>query len=176
MTIETERKFLLKDWPAKFRKPEGVYIKQGYIAWEDAVEVRIRQKGDGFFLAVKHGAGLQRKEWEIPLSGQQFDDLWETTEGKRLEKTRYTIRHNKIIYEIDEYHGRFKGLWVVEVEFADSSAAGRFIPPDWFGVEVTFDPRFKNRSIASRNMHLGEMAVLPDAPGGNCGIQVQTGQ
>jgi CYTH domain-containing protein len=37
---------------------------------------------------------------------------------------------------------------VAEVEFESEAAADEFEPPDWFGPEVTDDPRYANRALA----------------------------
>src|SRR6185295_19808817 len=96
--IEIERKWLVEDPPNLVRR-KGVKILQGYItvSVEDA-EVRLRRKGETFFETVKIGTGLQRGEIEIELSRKQFKSLWPATRGRRLEKTRYTIKwHGKSI-------------------------------------------------------------------------------
>ncbi len=42
-----------------------------------------------------------------------------------------------MVAELDRYEGRLAGLAVVEVEFPDREAAERFVPPAWFGDELT---------------------------------------
>jgi CYTH domain-containing protein len=49
---------------------------------------------------------------------------------------------------LDVYAGALENLIVAEVEFLSIQEAERFIPPTWFGVEVTMDVRFKNRCLA----------------------------
>jgi adenylate cyclase len=39
-------------------------------------------------------------------------------------------------------------LLLVEVEFSSIDASRQFTPPDWFGVEVTEDQRYKNKQLA----------------------------
>ena len=51
--------------------------------------------------------------------------------------------------ELDIYHGRLEGLLTAEVEFASVSAASAFVPPDWLGPDVTDDPRYKNKKLAT---------------------------
>jgi CYTH domain-containing protein len=45
------------------------------------------------------------------------------------------------------------------MEFASEEEAGAFRPPEWFGPEVTADPRYTNRSLA-----LHGLAEAPDIP------------
>jgi CYTH domain-containing protein len=51
--------------------------------------------------------------------------------------------------EVDEYRGDLSGMVVAEVEFPDDGAAGAFEPPGWFGREVTDNPAYKNRRLAT---------------------------
>lgn len=60
-----------------------------------------------------------------------------------------------LIAEIDVFHGRLDGLILIEVEFPDEETALHFIPPTWFGREVTFDKAY-------HNSNLSRCAALPD--------------
>ena len=70
------------------------------------------------------------------------------TEGKQIEKVRFEIDHSGMKIELDIYKGILNGLLVAEVEFLSIDQAKSFIPPDWFGREVTEDERFKNKNLA----------------------------
>jgi adenylate cyclase len=147
-SVEVERKWLVEDLPA-LAKHEGKDVIQGYIASAaDGTEVRLRQTGGKFFQTVKSGGGLIRDEIEIDLRQDQFEALWRTTMGRRLEKTRYTWHWQGKKVEIDVYRGSHAGLIVAEVEFPSASASARFVPPPWFGTEVTEDKRYKNVNLA----------------------------
>lgn len=50
--------------------------------------------------------------------------------------------------EVDIYRGRHTGLVVAEVEFADEKSCREFIPPDWFGEDVTGRSRYSNVVLA----------------------------
>src|SRR3712207_4488749 len=50
-------------------------------------------------------------------------------------------------------------LQLVTMEFASEEEAGAFRPPEWFGPEVTADPRYTNQSLA-----LHGLAEAPDIP------------
>jgi adenylate cyclase len=149
MNQEIERKFLVKELPENLSKYPSTEIIQGYLAiTEDATEVRVRKKGDRYFLTVKSGFGLQRQEVEIDISKDQFEKLWSMTEGRRIEKVRSEIDHSGMKIELDIYKGILNGLIVAEVEFLSIDQAKSFIPLDWFGREVTEDERFKNKNLA----------------------------
>lgn len=145
---EIERKFLIKG-PV----PTGLAskpIRQGYItAASDTAEVRLRQKGDACFLTVKSEGGLVRDEYEIGIGKPEFETLWPLTQGRRVEKTRHVGKlAGGLEFELDVFEGHLAPLVLVEVEFPSEEAARAFIPPDWFGEEVTEDKRYRNRALA----------------------------
>jgi CYTH domain-containing protein len=147
-TMEIERKFVVGSLPSGVADAGGVDIAQGYLAADDANEVRLRRKGDACLLTVKTGHGLSRVEREVALTGEQLDALWPATEGRRVVKTRFEAPVEGHTAEIDRYRGALAGLVTVEVEFESVEAAAAFEPPGWFGREVTGDPRYANRRLA----------------------------
>ncbi len=151
MSVEIERKFLVTSLPEAMDRYRHERIMQGYIVvGADGSEVRLRRKGRKHFEAVKMGRGEIRSELEVELTAAQFDTLWEATSGRRIDKTRYEIRHAGVVMEVDVYHGELAGLVTAECEFASPEESRRFVPPDWFGREVTNDPAYKNQSLAVR--------------------------
>lgn len=148
MAIEIERKFCVLKMP-DLTAYTGVEISQGYLSvGEDGTEIRLRRKGERFYQTVKQGKGVQRTELEVELSRAQFDNLWPLTAGRRVEKVRYEIVEGIWTIELDVYRGRLKGLVVAEVEFETVAESARFVPPLWFGREVTDDDRYKNAILA----------------------------
>jgi adenylate cyclase len=148
MATEIERKFLLRELPATLRLARGETIKQGYLALDGDTEVRLRTGSKPPKLTIKSGRGQVRTEVELPVEGADAHALWELTEGRRLEKTRRRMRVGDVEAEVDEYGDALAGLIVVEVEFDDEQAAHAFVPPGWFGREVTGQAPYANRSLA----------------------------
>ena len=153
---EIERKFLVAVCPAL----DGVTseaVRQGYVTGpDDSVEVRLRQKGCGYFLTVKSSGTVQRAEHETAITSVQFETLWPATAGRRIEKTRYTgTLPDGLIFELDIFRGALAPLILVEVEFATLDAANAFTAPDWFGADVTADKRFKNGALAHASLDSG---------------------
>src|SRR5205823_14708540 len=150
MSLEIERKFLVRKLPDDLTSHHSTEISQGYfVSMDDGLQVRLRKSGHQYTLTFKRGSGNVREEREIELTATQFDALWPATEGKRLVKTRYEIPLGERTVEIDVYHRRHEGLVVVEVEFDNEEAATNFQPPDWLGDDVTGDPRYSNQLLAS---------------------------
>ncbi len=145
---EIERKFLISSLPDDLDQYSHKEILQGYVViTEDGTEVRLRKKSDKYFLTVKSGGGKIREESEVEITQDQFDTMWGTTEGRRLEKTRYMIPYKDTTLELDIYRGSLGGLIVVEVEFPSEELSEKFDVPVWFGTEATDDKRYKNQSL-----------------------------
>ena len=144
--IEIERKFLVRSLPAHM--PDGIRILQGYLAYDEQMEVRIRQYGDSCYLTVKEGAGLRRRETEIEISPEQFHTLWPATEGRRLEKVRSLVDYGAFQVEVDRYAGELEPLLVAEVEFTSVEESETFTKPDYLGREVTGEEHYKNLALA----------------------------
>lgn len=146
---EIERKFLVRDLPdlAGAKRTE---IRQGYITYpSDAVEMRLRQKNATFVMTFKSGEGTVRTEREVDITKEQFDTFWPETEGRRVEKVRWSAAlPGGLVYELDVFEGALEGLVLVEVEFETLEAAETFQPPAWFGAEVTDDKLYKNKNMA----------------------------
>ena len=125
--VEIERKFLVQNQP-DISGLKVTDIRQGYFTTDqDSVEIRVRQKGEDYFLTVKSDGGLQRDEFETRIDKDQFETLWPATEGKRLEKTRFQGRlDDGHVFELDVFAGTLAPLVMVEVEFDSVLKAEEF--------------------------------------------------
>ena len=77
--------------------------------------------------------------------------MWPHTPGRRIDKTRYRVALDDPladVAEVDLYAGELAGLCVVEVEFGSETEAAAFVPPDWFGRELTGEPGWSNAALA----------------------------
>jgi CYTH domain-containing protein len=147
--VEIERKFLVDEPPDAAQLGTGESIRQGYVAAEEAVSVRVRITDREAWLTVKAGGGVARTEVELPLSEEQADALWPHTEGRRIVKRRHRVAlDGDDVAELDVYAGALDGLITVEVEFDDEAAADAFEPPAWFGREVTHESGWSNLSLS----------------------------
>lgn len=150
MSAEIERKFVLDAPPQDLDDHPSEPIAQGYVALDEDVEVRVRQRGERAFLTIKAGSGRRRVEQELEIEQARFDALWPLTDGRRVVKRRYLVPagDDELTFEIDVYEDALAGLVVAEVEFPDDAAADTFAMPDWLGREVTDDPRWRNQALA----------------------------
>src|SRR5262245_10196985 len=143
MAVEIERKFLVANAPERGDLGRGTPIRQGYLAEEGTVAVRVRITDQQCVVTIKAGgAGLSRTEVEVEIERDEAEALWAHTEGRRVEKTRYHVDASGNQADLDEFGGRLDGLWLVEVEFDSEQEARDFEPPAWFGTEVTEDERW----------------------------------
>ena len=148
MGSEIERKFLCEPSDELLGDP-GTAIWQGYLTIGADSETRLRRAGDRFWLTTKRGKGLVRSEWEVELTSAQFDAIWPGTEGLRLTKTRHDVSVGVGECVVDVYEGRLAGLRVVEVEFDSEAEADAFVPPEWFGAEITGVAQYANQRLAT---------------------------
>lgn len=149
MSTEIERKFLVVKLP-DLSGAERALVRQGYLTVpDDSTELRLRQKNDKFFLTLKGSGALVRVEREAEISAEQFETFWPETDGRRVEKERYTGQlPDGRVFELDVFLGELAPLQLVEVEFQTEAEAIAYVPPDWFGIDVTADKRYKNKTMA----------------------------
>jgi len=145
---EIERRFLIPHPPANLDTFPSRLVEQGYLA-SGATTVRLRRDGPTqFILTVKRGVFPDTEEREVELTATQFDSLWPLTDGRRIRKTRHAIPHEAHTIELDFFHGIHEGLRIAEVEFPDKSTCDDFVPPNWFGDEITGQREYSNAALA----------------------------
>lgn len=155
--LEIERRFLVTDLPSHLNKYKHEYIEQGYLETNEHTSIRIRKKGGKYYQTIKLGSGKIRQETEIEISEQQYNLLWPLTKGRRLKKTRYEIPYLSLTIELDIYRGKLEGFHTVEVEFNTEKECDKFNSPEWFGKEVTENPKFTNRYLAINGLPKKEL-------------------
>lgn len=149
MPQEIERKFLLGDLPKELIGDSlPMAIKQGYLVLGQQCELRVRMLDGRYYFTSKRGQGMVREEQEQEIDQVIFDLVWPFTETKRIEKSRYSIQRNNMVYDVDVYSGDLQGLMVMEVEFSSVEEAQQFSIPPYCAAEVTDDPRYKNAALA----------------------------
>lgn len=151
--MEIEKKYLLEFIPFGLDRFPILRIRQTYLSTSPTI--RLRQQNDDYILTVKGEGLMVRDEFELPLTQEQFHRLSQKTETTFLEKCRYQIPlENGLLAELDVYKGELEGLLTVEVEFTSEAQAMAFVPPTWFGREVTMDKRYKNSSLSQLGLPL----------------------
>lgn len=146
MGIEIERKFLVvsNEWK---RLAEPVFMRQGYICSLPGRVVRVRIEADSAMLTMKgKSSGISRGEWEYAIPLMDAEELLrDLCEQPLIEKKRYRIAINGLVWEVDEFLGDNAGLIVAEVELLSEEQS--VILPNWVGEEVSHDHRYANANL-----------------------------
>ena len=124
----------------------GQKIIQGYLSLDPPIRARIKEQKAS--INVKFSDNLLTRaefEYKIPLKDAEF--LLTKTQYK-IVKTRYLLKLNGKIWEIDFFEGQNSGLVIAEVELPAVDA--RLQKPLWLNKEITNDPRFLNVNLAVR--------------------------
>lgn len=146
--MEIERKFLIHTLPENLNTYPRKEIAQGYINRNPVV--RIRRSDDQYILTCKGQGLMVREEFELPLTKEAFEHMKPKTDGIFIEKTRYLIPYDeKWTIELDVFHGELAPLVLAEVEFESVEEADCFIPPVWFGEDVTNSPQYHNSNLSN---------------------------
>lgn len=156
--MEIEKKYLVKELPDNLSQYDKWELEQCYLCSEPTI--RIRKKNQEYILTYKsrntdvklseEDKFNASQEVEVPLTEAAFEHLKKKADGKCIVKTRYRIPYGEFLIELDVFHGEYDGFYLAEVEF-DSVEKGRnFIPPAWFGKDVSGDYHYTNSYLAAQ--------------------------
>jgi CYTH domain-containing protein len=150
MPVEIERKFLVvgEGWREAALGPAQP-IRQGYVAdgGGTRMTVRVRRIGERAFLTLKSPGLMSRAEFEYPIPVEDAEAMLAShCLSPPLTKRRTRVRHDRLIWEVDEFEEQLAGLVMAEVELPSTEMP--FALPPWAGAEVTEDARFQNASLA----------------------------
>ena len=136
--MEIERKYLLDQLPENLTSYPCKKIEQGYLSTEPVV--RIRRSDDEYYLTYKSKGLMVREEYNLPLTKESYLHLREKADGVLISKTRYLLplTGTDLTIELDVFDAPYEGLYLAEVEFPDEASANAFVPPVWFGKDVTY--------------------------------------
>lgn len=143
MDMEIERKFLLRELP-NLKVYDSHKIEQAYLCTGPVV--RVRRENDQYYMTYKGGGMMAREEYNLPLTKESYEHLKTKADGNVISKTRYLIplENQGLVAEVDVFEAPFAPLIMAEVEFENEEQAKAFVPPTWFGEDVTFDGRYHN--------------------------------
>lgn len=147
--MEIERKYLISQPPSDYTSYPHHVIEQGYLSTEPVV--RVRREDETYYLTYKSKGLLSREEYNLPLTQEAYGHLIRKADGHILTKRRYLMPmkgSDHLTIELDVFEGRFRGLMLAEVEFPDREEAESFIPPSWFGEDVTFSGEYQNSRLS----------------------------
>ena len=142
--MEIERKFLVNQIP----QLDGYKHSQIVQVYVKSPKIRARKIDDKFIATKKSEGTIVREEIEWEISRAEWEKYYSENKSMSVEKTRYFIPLDKYTAELDVYHAKNQGLVTVEVEFATYEEAISFVPPAWFGKDVTENKEYQNKNLA----------------------------
>jgi adenylate cyclase len=160
MKLEIERKFLVR--PGKIpamARADGQRVTQGYLSAKPSVRVRLDHDGKAW-LTIKSEtlveAPSSRTSAPTPVAPSRHEYEYEIPADDAkgllglclyvLDKIRYRVKVGEHVWEIDEFVGPHRGLWMAEIELQRPEES--FERPDWITDEVSDDGRYTNGALA----------------------------
>ncbi|WP_418754502.1 CYTH domain-containing protein [Eshraghiella crossota] len=145
--MEIERKFLIKKLPDNLTSYKARKIEQAYLCTDPVV--RVRRDNDDYYLTYKSKGMIVREEYNLPLTKEAYGHLLAKADGNIITKIRYEIpEKDDLTIELDVFEGKFDGLLLAEVEFASEEEALGYIPPEWFGEDVSNSTKYHNSTLS----------------------------
>lgn len=146
--MEIERKYLIHTPMTGYEAFPFHAIEQGYLCTDPVV--RVRREDDTYYLTYKSKGLLSREEYNLPLTKEAYGHLIAKADGNVITKKRFLIpiEGSDLTIELDVFGGKFEGLILAEVEFETVEEAKAFVPPEWFGRDVTFSGEYQNSRLA----------------------------
>ena len=146
--MEIERKYLLDKLPENLTAYPHKKIEQGYLSTEPVV--RIRRSDNEYYLTYKSKGLMVREEYNLPLTEESYLHLKEKADGVIISKTRYLLplTGTGLTIELDIFDAPYEGPHLAEVEFPDEASANTFVPPAWFGKDVTYSSDYHNSTLS----------------------------
>lgn len=150
MSLEIERKFLLKnnDWKEHVTKKEPII--QGYLASssDNGITVRIRVTGQHGYMTFKGPrVGFTRIEYEYEVPINDAKSILLESQAPTVKKVRHTLMHNGDEWVVDVFKGANKGLTVAEIELKSENQEVNL--PVWVKCEVTGESKYRNSRLAA---------------------------
>lgn len=161
--MEIERKYMVKKLPERLEAYPCQIIEQAYLNTKPVV--RVRRSNGQYYLTYKGSGLMAREEYNLPLDEDSYRHLLAKADGNIISKKRYVIplenpqfkeesvsffKTPALAIELDIFEPPFAPLVIAEVEFPNMEAADAFIPPEWFGEDVTMDSAYHNSTLSMR--------------------------
>ena len=149
---EIEKKWLVKDLPDLNSYPCH-HITQAYLCTDPVI--RIRRSDEEYYMTYKGKGLMMREEYNLPLNAEAYEHMLEKADGNIIDKKRYVIPYGPYTIELDVFTSPITDI-IAEVEFPNIEEAESFVPPEWFGKEVTGDPYYYNSNMSKMQKKIGD--------------------
>ena len=90
---------------------------------------------------------IEKTRWIVPAGVQNTDRCADRTQNtdRGADRTQNTDGEKKLVWEVDEFHGRLEGRTLAEIELEYESQ--EFEKPAFIGEEVTGKPEYYNANM-----------------------------
>ncbi len=143
--MEIERKFLMDGFPPLPVVSEALML-QGYLCCAPVVRIRSKETAGqtDYKLCFKGQGTLMREEIELPIDAQTFQRLSALLPAPfiRKEWKTYALKDGLLLECSLVDSGTPNAFYYAEVEFESIEQAYAFVPPSYFGKEVTEDSSY----------------------------------
>jgi CYTH domain-containing protein len=95
---------------------------------------------------TSNASGTSRFEWEKEIGLLDAEELLLLCEPSSIEKTRFYVKSEAHIFEIDVFYGDNLGLIIAEIELENETES--FQKPIWIGEEVTGNEKYYNSKLS----------------------------
>tara|TARA_B000000557_G_scaffold72198_1_gene57145 strand:+ start:55 stop:552 length:498 start_codon:yes stop_codon:yes gene_type:complete len=149
MTLEIERRFLVKNdnWK-KFIKKQ-IFIEQGYLSKSlDNWIIRIRCTGKDYKIALKkHIKSFTNFEFEYAIPSKDGENIMSNI-SNTIKKERFFLEIEEKFWIIDRFKEENYPLEIAEIELANEEED--LILPSFISQEVTGLKNYTNFSLANK--------------------------
>jgi adenylate cyclase len=145
--VEIEHKYLvIQELWVKENPHHSIEIKQAYIFSDPTKTIRVRTHDEKGYITIKgKSTGASRPEFEYEIPFSEAEELIKNFCSDVIEKTRHYITFANNLWEVDEFHGKNKGLIIAEIELKNETEP--YSKPVWIGKDVTLDSRYFNSNL-----------------------------
>ena len=147
MSLEIERRFLLKNDNWKEFITKKIYIEQGYLSKSlDDWIIRIRCTGKDFKIAIKkHIKSFTNFEYEYSIPQKDGETIMSNLPNK-IKKERFFLEVEKKSWIVDCFKENNYPLEIAEIELSDEKED--LFLPSFISKEITGLTHYSNFSLA----------------------------
>ena len=148
MTLEIERRFLIKNDNWKEFVTKKIYIEQGYLSKNlDDWIIRIRFSGKEFQIALKkHIESFTSFEFEYSIPRKDGETIMSNL-SNTIKKDRFFLKVEKKSWIIDCFKENNYPLEIAEIELSDEKED--LLLPSFISKEITGLTHYSNFSLAN---------------------------
>ena len=149
MTLEIERRFLIKNENWKKFTTKKIFIEQGYLSKSlDDWTIRIRLTGKDYKIALKkHIKSFTNFEFEYSIPQKDGETIMSNL-SNTIKKERFFLEVEKKSWIIDCFKENNYPLEIAEIELSNEKED--FSLPSFISKEITGLKRYSNFSLANK--------------------------